>query len=64
MGVQIAGLIGLYEGAVFGILGWWFGRRMAKQNNVGWMNAASQFGKRRDPFLGISHLLQSIFYFL
>ncbi|MCP3764562.1 hypothetical protein NLX67_19665 [Domibacillus sp. A3M-37] len=31
MGVQIGGLIGLYGGAVFGILGWWFGRRMAKK---------------------------------
>jgi len=31
MGVQIGGLIGLYGGAVFGILGWWFGRWMAKK---------------------------------
>ncbi len=28
----IGGLIGLYGGAAFGILGWWFGRRMAKKN--------------------------------
>lgn len=31
MGVQIGGLIGLYGGAVCGILGWYFGRRMAKK---------------------------------
>src|SRR5690606_1886576 len=31
MEVQIAGMIGLYGGAVLGILGWWFGRRMAKK---------------------------------
>lgn len=31
MGVQIGGLIGLYGGATFGILGWWFSRRMAKK---------------------------------
>lgn len=31
MGVQIGGLIGLYGGAIFAILGWWFGRRMAKK---------------------------------
>ncbi|MDT8861875.1 hypothetical protein N0O92_16805 [Alkalihalobacillus sp. MEB130] len=32
MGLQIGGLIGLYGGATFGILGWWLGRRMAKKN--------------------------------
>lgn len=32
MGVQIAGLIGLYGGATIGILGWWFGRRLANKN--------------------------------
>lgn len=31
MGVQIGGLIGLYGGATFGILGWWFGRHLAKK---------------------------------
>ncbi|RIW31373.1 hypothetical protein D3H55_15485 [Bacillus salacetis] len=29
MGVQLAGAAGLYGGAILGILGWWFGRRMA-----------------------------------
>lgn len=32
MGVQIGGLIGLYGGATFGILGWWLGRHFAKKN--------------------------------
>ncbi|MCT2534707.1 hypothetical protein NC661_04800 [Aquibacillus koreensis] len=31
MSEQILGMIGLYGGAAFGILGWWFGRRMAKK---------------------------------
>lgn len=31
MEVQIGGLIGLYGGAMIGILGWWFGRRMSKK---------------------------------
>ncbi|NLP52466.1 hypothetical protein [Bacillus sp. RO1] len=31
MAVQIGGLVGLYGGAVIGILAWWFGRRMAKK---------------------------------
>lgn len=31
MAVQIGGLVGLYGGAVMGILAWWFGRRMAKK---------------------------------
>jgi hypothetical protein len=29
MGEQLAGAAGLYGGAILGILGWWFGRRMA-----------------------------------
>lgn len=31
MEIQIGGLVGLYGGAVIGILAWWFGRRMAKK---------------------------------
>lgn len=31
MAVQIGGLVGLYGGAMVGILAWWFGRRMAKK---------------------------------
>ncbi|MBM7620027.1 hypothetical protein JOC95_001879 [Bacillus tianshenii] len=31
MEVQVGGLVGLYGGAVAGILAWWFGRRMAKK---------------------------------
>lgn len=31
MAVQVGGLVGLYGGAVIGILAWWFGRRMAKK---------------------------------
>lgn len=31
MGLQIGGMIGLYGGATFGLLAWWFGRRMAKK---------------------------------
>ncbi|PAE26856.1 hypothetical protein [Bacillus sp. 7894-2] len=31
MAVQIGGLVGLYGGALMGILAWWFGRRMAKK---------------------------------
>lgn len=31
MAVQIGGLVGLYGGAVMGILAWWFGRHMAKK---------------------------------
>lgn len=31
MGVQIGGLIGLYGGAICGILGWWLGRHFAKK---------------------------------
>lgn len=31
MGVQLAGAAGLYGGAILGILGWWFGRRMANK---------------------------------
>ncbi|WP_421383324.1 hypothetical protein ACOJQI_02770 [Bacillus salacetis] len=31
MGIQLAGAAGLYGGAILGILGWWFGRRMAKK---------------------------------
>jgi lysylphosphatidylglycerol synthetase-like protein (DUF2156 family) len=32
MEVQIGGLVGLYGGAMIGIVAWWFGRRMAKQH--------------------------------
>jgi hypothetical protein len=35
MGEQLAGAAGLYGGAILGILGWWFGRRMtAKQGGL------------------------------
>lgn len=32
MGVSIGGIIGLYGGMICGILGWWFGRKKAREN--------------------------------
>lgn len=32
MEVSIGGIIGLYGGMICGILGWWFGRKKAKEN--------------------------------
>ncbi|KAB8135708.1 hypothetical protein F9U64_10540 [Gracilibacillus oryzae] len=32
MEVSIGGIIGLYGGMLFGVLGWWFGRKKAKEN--------------------------------
>lgn len=32
MAVSIEGILGLYGGMIFGILGWWFGRKKARKN--------------------------------
>lgn len=32
MDISIGGMIGLYGGAICGLLGWWFGRKMARKN--------------------------------
>lgn len=32
MELNIGGMIGLYGGVIFGLLGWWFGRKKAREN--------------------------------